>query len=203
MVPLWSIFALTFVVLVPATPVSIKRQVTTLTTLSLYPDQGIRSIHTLCGRSILPSIHHNKLDLWRLRSPIVPPSMNAPKSILAEMMLPQPTAKRTLTFKQWLLEVTAIVFSFVRKRLTADTISNNAHNPSSGYVGPRVLPIVKNSYRRASRNRPHQIVATFLCQTFLAISLISTNPSDSPSLPMLIFSSFHSTRRSFREYREA
>ena len=41
---------------------------------------------------------------------------------LAEMMLPQPTAKRTLTFKQRQLEVTAIVSSFVRKRLTADTI---------------------------------------------------------------------------------
>jgi hypothetical protein len=38
------------------------------------------------------------------------------------MMLPQPTAKRTLTFKQRQLEVTAIVSSFVRKRLTADTI---------------------------------------------------------------------------------
>jgi hypothetical protein len=57
-----------------------------------------------------------------------------PQGILAEMMLPQPTAMQTLTFKQWQLEVTAIVSSIVSKRSTTDTISNNAHNPS-GYVG--------------------------------------------------------------------
>lgn len=159
------------------TPVSVKRQANPVTTLSpAQINEFAPFTHFASTAYCNPSTTIN----WSCGGEFTHPQRML-RGILAEIMPLQPTAMRTLTFKQWTLEVMAIVSSFVSKRLTTDVISNNAHNSFPGYFN--------NSHRCASRNRYHQIVTTSFRQTFFAISLTPKNPSGSPSPPMLIFSS--------------
>jgi hypothetical protein len=154
MVSLWPIFALAFVALVPAAPVSIERQVTTFTTLTpAQINEFAPFTHFASAAYCNPSTTIN----WSCGGAFTHCSnlKRMHQGILAEMTLPRPTAKRTLTFKPWQLEVMANVSSFVRKRLTTDTISNNAHNRCPGYVG--FSPSLKTVIVAHQGTDPHKL----------------------------------------------
>jgi hypothetical protein len=168
MVLLRSIFALAFVGLVYATPVTVKRQA--ITTLS--PTQ-INEFAPFTHFASTGYCNQSTTKNWRCGAAFTHcfALRRSPQGILAEMMLLQPTARQTLTFNQWHLEVTAIVSSFVSKRFTADTISNNAHNSSPGYVG--YSPSLKTVIVAHQGTDTHNLYLLFYARVFLTTSLTS------------------------------
>jgi hypothetical protein len=117
-----SLFTLASIVVVRATPITVKRQV--ITTLS---SSQINVFAPFTNFAFAAYCNPSTTRTWTCGGTFTHFSTLGACPEVAGTVLPQPIAKQTPTFKQLQLEVTAMTSSFVGERTTTVAISNSAY----------------------------------------------------------------------------